>query len=81
MTAVRRRKATFYLDEVKQRHTSHWDEDVLTRDQLETLHREATLRVRRYKRRQFAWIGAWLAVICLLPTALHWLGWLLGARG
>ncbi len=71
------RKLTIYLDEVKQRQTSHWDEDVLTREQLETLHREAETRVRRYKRRQFAWIAFWLALLCLYPTLIDWGGRLL----
>lgn len=72
------RQLRIYLDEVKQRQTSHWDEDVLTRDQLETLHREADARVRRYKRRQFAWIAFWLLLFCLYPTLLDWGGRLLG---
>ncbi len=71
------RKLAIYLDEVKQRQTSHWDEDVLTRDQLETLHREAERRVRREKRRQFAWIAFWLALLCLYPTLIDWAGRLL----
>ncbi len=78
-----RRKATIVVDELKQRHTSHWDLDVLTQAQLEQLYRDGRAEARARRRRQFGWILALLLLLCLYPTLIYHLGrlwtWLFAA--
>ena len=61
------------LERIKHRHTSHWDDDYLGREELETLYIGHAQRARRRKLRQFAWIAFWMALLCLHPTLLYWL--------
>lgn len=64
----RRRKATIVVDELKARHTSHWDLDLLPRAELDRAWREGRAQLRRYRLRQMAWILGILTVLCLYPT-------------
>lgn len=73
-TPEARRAPRIIFDRVKHRQTSHWDDDYLSRDRQEALYIGHAERARRYKRRQFAWIGFWLALLCLHPTGIYWLG-------
>lgn len=74
MNVMSKKKTLIVLDEVKDRHTSHWDDDMLSWQQLERAYDEGREQRRRYKRRQYLWIAFWLAMLCLHPTLLYWLG-------
>lgn len=71
------KKTRIAFDEVKDRHTSHWDDDMMPWAQLQRAYDEGRVERRRYKRRQFVWIGFWLALLSLHPTLFYWLArWL-----
>lgn len=76
-SAQPRRRATVVVDEVKARHTGHWDIDCLPREQAEQAYRDGCSQAREYKRRQFGWILGLLLLLCLYPTIIHHLGRLL----
>lgn len=63
-----KRKARIYVENAKQRHVSHWDEDFLTREQLDALHRNGRLQRARYVRRQFMYIGLAFFLLAFGPT-------------
>lgn len=74
-----KRKTLVSVDIIKQQHTSHWDDDMLSRNELEWLYTEGRRRRRLYERRQFAWIAFWLALLCLHPTVIYWVSRWVGA--
>ena len=55
---------------VKERLTSHWDWDVMPRDELEALLRQGR---RRQWRRRAQWLGGGALTLALLLAGLAWL--------
>ncbi len=55
---------------VKERLTSHWDWDVMSRDELEALLRQGR---RRQWRRRAQWLGGGALALALLLAGLAWL--------
>ena len=69
-----KRKSVVLVDIVKQRHTSHWDLDLFSPEQIDERVAQKKAEHRRYMRRQFRWIFFWLVLLCMHPTMIDWLG-------
>jgi hypothetical protein len=63
-----------HRNEVKEQHTTHWDLDVMTDEQLDRVYarERAQVRRRQFLRHLAAWTGA-VAMLLLLMTAGGWL--------
>lgn len=59
------RRARLYRDELKERHTPHWDLDLMPHDQLQELYERAYVR-RRWARRLRGLILLSLLALCLV---------------
>ncbi|MEC9407768.1 MAG: hypothetical protein VX549_10885 [Pseudomonadota bacterium] len=63
-----------HRNEVKEQHTTHWDLDVMTDEQLDRVYARERAQVRRRQllRHPAAWTGA-VVMLLLLMTAGGWL--------
>lgn len=61
------------LDEIKEAHTTHWDMDVMPREQLEAMHARNRRQRRRRKLMMVAGVGggSLLATVCAVWLAVR----------
>ena len=75
------KKTRVYRDEVKERHTTHWDVDMLTQAEFDLyMQNRAPWQIakRRKARRGALKVIAFGLFLCALPTLIFWLRRLLG---
>lgn len=66
-----RKKTRVHLDQVKERHTTHWDLDVLPTEEVERLHRKGRrAHLRHNLQRLLLVLGIVLAVGCAVGLYL-----------
>ena len=76
-----RKKTSVVRDEVKERHTTHWDVDLLSQAEFDLYMRNQApwqVQRRRVARRKVAGIIGFGLFLCLLPMLFYWLPRLLG---
>ncbi|MAA74551.1 MAG: hypothetical protein CMN28_07585 [Salinisphaeraceae bacterium] len=76
-----RRRLKIYRDEVKERHTPHWDLDTMSQAEFDYVMRHGLPDKRppaRIRLRNSLGVVAFGLLLCLLPTIYHWVKRLLG---
>lgn len=78
---AQRKRLKVYVDEVKERHTSHWDLDSMSQAEFDHIMRHGlpdTRRPARIRIRNSLGVVAFGIFLCFLPTLYHWLKGVLG---